>query len=443
MQTSIRTILSVALLAACSGAVDPGDSGRDSASASASAGTTAAGSTGEGSTGGASEGTGGASATDGGPGVCGDGVRGGDEVCDGADLGGKACADVDPKYVGGALACAANCGSFDASGCDLPPGTALVALNELSSVGADAGEWAGKGDLIELYNAGDAPADLSGYTLADDPALPVDKIYVFPPGTTLAPGAWLVLGELPFGLAQDKEETLLLLDPAELVVDTVTFDGAAAKASYCRLPDGQGGWSACAQTFGAKNAAIPAGCGDGSVDPGEACDGADLGGETCADLGFTGGALACTAQCTHDTSGCEMGEALVLNELEATMDDIELYNAGNAPIDLSGWILTDDVVDANYDPMADPEKLVFAAQTTIAAKGFLVVPKGMNVDQHPFGLGAGGDTVTLLRPNLDVVDQVSYAAGEADASFCRLPDGPGGAWTANCKPSQGAPNEAG
>ncbi len=45
--------------------------------------------------------------------------------------------------------------------------------------------------------------------------------------------------------------------------------------------------------------------------------------------------------------------------------------------------------------------------------------------------------------DLDVVDQVSYAAGEDDASFCRLPDGPGGAWTANCKPSQGAPNEAG
>ncbi len=198
-----------------------------------------------------------------------------------------------------------------------------------------------------------------------------------------------------------------------------------------------------AETFGAANAAASSSCGDGVAEAGEACDGADLGGATCVDLGFAGGALACTPQCTHDTADCTTGEALVINELEATNDDVELYNAGNAPIDVSGWILTDDVVDPNYDPMADAEKLVFAAQTTIPAKGFLVVPKGMNVNQHPFGLGGDGDTVTLLRPNLELVDQVAYAAGEADASYCRLPDGPGGDWTAMCSPTQGAPNEAG
>ena len=438
MHTSIRTIIAACLLAACSGAVDPGETGRASASEA-----TTAGSTGDASTGGGTEGTGGDSATSGAPGICGDGVRGGDEVCDGADLGGQGCKDVDPRYSGGALACAANCMSFDASGCELPPGTALVTLNEVSSVGTDVGEWAGKGDLIELYNAGDAPADLSGYRLTDDMTLPVDKTYAFAPGTTLAPGAWLVLGELPFGLSQDKEETLVLVDGADLVVDNVTFDGAAAKVSYCRLPDGQGGWSECAPTFGAANAAISAGCGDGVADMGEACDGADLGGQTCVGLGFSGGTLACTPQCTHDTFGCDMGEALVINELEATGDDIELYNAGNAPIDVSGWILTDDIVDPNYDPMADPEKLVFAAQTTVPAKGFLVVPKGMNVNQHPFGLGADGDTVTLLKPNLEIVDQVAYAAGEADTSYCRLPDGPGGEWTPMCAATQGAPNEAG
>ena len=45
-------------------------------------------------------------------------------------------------------------------------------------------------------------------------------------------------------------------------------------------------------------------CGDGSVDPGEACDGADLGGQTCQALGFDGGILACNAGCDFDTSGC-------------------------------------------------------------------------------------------------------------------------------------------
>jgi hypothetical protein len=47
------------------------------------------------------------------------------------------------------------------------------------------------------------------------------------------------------------------------------------------------------------------------VDPGEVCDGADLGGKTCQDLGHSGGALACAADCLgHDTSGCTGGSAV-------------------------------------------------------------------------------------------------------------------------------------
>lgn len=47
-------------------------------------------------------------------------------------------------------------------------------------------------------------------------------------------------------------------------------------------------------------------CGDGSQDPGEDCDAADLGGSTCETLGqgFAGGTLSCDAACTFDTSGC-------------------------------------------------------------------------------------------------------------------------------------------
>lgn len=48
-----------------------------------------------------------------------------------------------------------------------------------------------------------------------------------------------------------------------------------------------------------------ASCGDGAVDvAGELCDGSDLHGTTCTDLGFRGGTLACDASCGFDTSGC-------------------------------------------------------------------------------------------------------------------------------------------
>lgn len=45
-------------------------------------------------------------------------------------------------------------------------------------------------------------------------------------------------------------------------------------------------------------------CGDRAAQGAEACDGADLDGQTCAGLGFASGALGCTASCTFDTTGC-------------------------------------------------------------------------------------------------------------------------------------------
>ncbi len=49
----------------------------------------------------------------------------------------------------------------------------------------------------------------------------------------------------------------------------------------------------------------PASCGNGVIDAGEQCDGADLQGFDCASLGLNGGTLACDAMmCTFDTSMC-------------------------------------------------------------------------------------------------------------------------------------------
>ncbi len=47
-------------------------------------------------------------------------------------------------------------------------------------------------------------------------------------------------------------------------------------------------------------------CGNGTVDPGEDCDGTDLGGQTCASLnqGFESGTLKCSASCRFDTTEC-------------------------------------------------------------------------------------------------------------------------------------------
>jgi hypothetical protein len=58
----------------------------------------------------------------------------------------------------------------------------------------------------------------------------------------------------------------------------------------------------------ALDASVPdayvAGCGSGVIDTGERCDGEDLGGRTCASLGFSGGTLRCRDDCEFDTRNC-------------------------------------------------------------------------------------------------------------------------------------------
>ena len=390
--------------------------------------------------------------TTGAPAVCGDGEIGPGEACDGANLGEQTCQGLGAPYLGGALACDASCANVDATACQVDPAGAHVRINEVLARGAEEGEYAGRGDLIELVNAGAAAADLSGWRLTDDPLFLDEATYTFSQGTILAPGARLVLveyndavdvGDFPFGVSSSKSETLLLADQGVVIVDAVTFDGALADPSSCRIPDGGDTWQTCVQTPGAANLGeAPITCGDGSRGDGEQCEGSDLGGATCASIGhFKDGTLACTAACTLDITDCAPDIDLVINELSSSDADlIELYNAGPAPIDLSGWILTDDPTDP-YDPLADLEAMVFADGQSLAAGAFLVIEKGTGPGQHPFGLGGAGDSLRLFDADLELVDAVTYGDQDAALALCRLPDGPGGAWTPGCVATFGGVNQ--
>lgn len=245
------------------------------------------------------------------------------------------------------------------SGATGGPAAAKVVLNEMISKAAVAGIYADRGDAVEIFNASDASVDLSGWKLSDDPTFPADKTYVFPAGSTLGPGAFLVLTEfdamgfpdaLPFGISSNAQETVTLADADGAVADEQVVDGADAEVSYCRLPDGTGDWQRCEQTLGEENTPALATCGNATIEPTEACDGTELAGQTCTGLGFTGGTLACSALCSWDGTQCDTDSEVVINELEATEDTIELYNAGAMDVDLKGWILTDKWTGTDYDP---------------------------------------------------------------------------------------------
>lgn len=357
--------------------------------------------------------------------VCGDETKQDDEVCDGPDLGGQTCAAI-PGFTGGTLACAADCMGVDTSMCTADPGGAIVRINELTSTEITDGPYAGAADAIELVNIGMSAADLAGWKISDDAALAVDKTYVFPEGSTIMPGAWLVIvklddatmmGEYPFGISSTDPESIQLVDGGGTVIDTVDFVGADATVSWCRLPDGDGDWQGCARTFGASN---EPGVADGTTTDPSTDDGSSS---------------------TDDTGPVD--GPVVLNEISSSGDDeIEIYNAGPGDADLSGWTLTDALAAPSdpYDPDADVEKLVFDAGTTLAAGEWLVVIKGMAAPDHPFGLSADGDAVTLFDADLQIVDFSAYGAMEAATSYCRIPDGPDGEWQADCTATFGDAN---
>jgi hypothetical protein len=123
-----------------------------------------------------------------------------------------------------------------------PPVSSSVRLNEILPLPGGT-DWDKDGtadeldEWIELYNAGTAPLDLSGWLLddAEDGSAP----YQIPTGTALEPGAFLVLYRQTTGIIlDDGGDTVRLLDPSGQVVDAVTFGEVGADASYNRSESG-------------------------------------------------------------------------------------------------------------------------------------------------------------------------------------------------------------
>ncbi len=87
-------------------------------------------------------------------------------------------------------------------------------------------------------------------------------------------------------------------------------DGSNFLGQNCITRGFIGGTIACTSSCMLDTSAcVAAGCENGTLEPGEECEGANLGGQTCTSIGagFAGGTLACDAPtCEFDTSGCTL-----------------------------------------------------------------------------------------------------------------------------------------
>ena len=105
-------------------------------------------------------------------------------------------------------------------------------------------------DWIEIYNAGNTPADLAGYYFSDEPANPL--LYQVPagsPGLTTVPAHGFLLlwadknltegaHHINIKLSSSGEILTMVAPDGTTLVNTVTFGAQSENVSYGRYPDG-------------------------------------------------------------------------------------------------------------------------------------------------------------------------------------------------------------
>ncbi len=124
-------------------------------------------------------------------------------------------------------------------------------------------------------------------------------------------------------------------------------------------------------------------------------------------------------------------------------DWIELYNAGNSPVDIAGYYFSEDMADPTFWEIPDTDP----ATTTIPAGGYLLIWADKDPEQGPhhidFKLSADGQEIYLYGPDgSTLIDQLTYPSLSTDTSYGRETDGTTNFQTFTA-PSPGADNTTG
>jgi len=259
-----------------------------------------------------------------------------------------------------------------------------LAINEILAVNRSIERDGAFPGWVELYYDGAVPLDLSGMSLLRGGADPAT--YVFPAGSTIAPGQYLVLCTGPdagasglcLGFVLNGEgDALSLLTRLGEPIDSVAFGRQLPDLSLGRVGRDDA-WSLTLPTPGRANAIQPVG------DPG----------------------------------------TLRINEWLAYPKDlfasgfIELYNPSPNPLDLGGMVLTDG-------PGTPPDEDRIVPLTFMAGHGHerFEADGAVGFGHARFLLPPSGGVIRLLDGGSHQVDRVVYGPQAADISQGRTPDG--------------------
>ncbi len=280
---------------------------------------------------------------------------------------------------------------------------------------------------IELYNASTNPVSLDGLYLSTNYASLRD--YALPPGITLAPREFRVIWcdgqpgqdsgtnvHTSFRLASPSGSVALsrIYNGATQVLDYVNYSGVHANRSYGSFPDGQ--------PFDRQEFYYVTGRGTNN-------------GASAPLTVFINEWMASNTNALSDPADGNFN------------DWFEIYNPGNAPVDLEGYYLTDSGTNAAG---VVTNKFQFKITTNMAhiipAHGHLLVwadnEPNQNLagtvprpDMHVnFALAKGGEALGLFAADGTQVDWVKFGAQLDDVSEGRCPDG-----SSNIRKFDGAP----
>src|SRR6185436_12127499 len=261
-------------------------------------------------------------------------------------------------------------------------------------------------DVIELFNAGGAIADLSGWGLSDDSQTPFK--FRFASGTTLMPGQFLVVFadnqtngtglHAGFGIDQ-AGDTLQLVNATTNLVDAIGFGTQLPDRSIGR--DASGAWALMRPTPGAANSVLPVG----------------------------------------DPRALKINEWLASGRTLFPDDFVEIFNPNPSPVNLGGLYLSDE-------PLGWPARHQIPPLTFVDAGGhfpFLADgDAGLGADHLDFHLSPDRGSIGLADMASNIIDCVFYGPQITDSSEGRRPDGASlisifGPSTAT-QPTPGAPN---
>ena len=262
-------------------------------------------------------------------------------------------------------------------------------------------------DYVELHNEGLASVDLSGMRLTDEPANP-DK-FIFPPGTAIAPGAYLPLYannddgsggiHLGFGLNDTGDDLYLFnrVSDGGALLDSVQFGMQLPNVSIGRTngASNTGSWMLCQPTASAANLAVP----------------------------------------TGSIYALRINEILASPQSPFGDDFIEILNPNSAPVDIGGLSLTDT-------PIGAPNRHEIPSLSFVAANSYFVFTADGSANDFNdvnFQLSSDLGEVALFGPGNQVIDLIMYGPQRPGISYGRCPDG-SSTFNFLVLPTPGSPN---